>query len=488
MAHELFEPDDLLRVMRGFNPWWGQGQAPKMPPHHRTAFGAVKAVLQHPVLSRRAILISGPRQTGKTTLLKQLVADHLRGGGAPTAVAYLSLEHPILKLAGFDAILRAYQLHVEPGDGPVLLLLDEIQHMNDWATYVKLTVDHAHRFRIVATGSAALEQKGRLAESGVGRWVTVPMPPLSFFESMRIRGDAPPAVKDLPKPGDLFTWSGQRLLALAHAFVPTLPLFHGYLLKGGFPETARLAGRELDAAQRLLREDVVERVLKRDMTNLYGVRNVADLERLFIYLCMHSGSIVSPKTVADALEVSAATVGNHLAALEQTHLVYRLEPLRLGGKRVLRAQYKYYLADAALRNAVLLLGREVLDDPAEMGLLVETAVLRHLKAFHHRQTPRMGYWRDAVTGREVDLVVKEPGQHLAVEVKYRADARMDRSQGIVRYCTEEKVDTAFWVTRQPDDIGVKRIEGIATPFLRIPAHIYCYLLGAAEQQHWTSTP
>ncbi len=485
MSAPVFQQDDLLRVMRGFNPWWATGKSPHVPEYRRTAFAATRSYLTHPTLSRRAVLISGPRQTGKTTVLKQLVDTHITEKGAPLDIMYLSMEHPILKLAGFDAILRAYETEVNPGEGPVQLLLDEIQHLKDWATYIKLTVDHAtHRFRIVATGSAALEQKGRLAESGVGRWVTVPMPPLSFYEFLQIQGAKEPQLKDLPKPSDLVRWSGQRLTTLSAAFKGMMPLFRSYLLKGGFPETAKLADKDLETGQRLLREDVVERVLKRDMTALYGIRNVDDLDRLFIYLCIHSGGILSIKTVADALGSNTTTVGNHLAALEQAHLIYKIPPIRMGGKNVLRAQHKYYLADAALRNAVLLKGREVLDDATEMGLLVETAVLRHLKAFHYRELPTVGYWRDAASDKEVDLVIKGPGYHMASEIKYRGDGHIPKNDGIVKYCSEEKVDIAFWVTKREDDIGTQKIDGIDTPFLRVPAHVFCYLLGAAEQQHW----
>jgi uncharacterized protein len=82
--------------------------------------------------------------------------------------------------------------------------------------------------------------------------------------------------------------------------------------------------KNINLCQRLLREDVVERVLKRDMTALFGVRNINELEKLFIYLCLHSGGIVALKTCADALGTSPATVANHLTLLEQANLIYRL--------------------------------------------------------------------------------------------------------------------------------------------------------------------
>lgn len=105
--------------------------------------------------------------------------------------------------------------------------------------------------------------------------------------------------------------------------MPLEPLLPRYLLAGGLPETA--LADDLGLAQRLLREDIVDRVLKRDMTARYGVRNVLDLERLFAYLCLHTGSVLA---------------------------------LDAQGKRALKPRPKIYMAHPALRNAVLLKGEE----------------------------------------------------------------------------------------------------------------------------------
>lgn len=94
----------------------------------------------------------------------------------------------------------------------------------------------------------------------------------------------------------LLNFSPSKFTALAGHFRGLLPVFQQYLLVGGFPETA--IQNDIRLSQRLLREDVVERVLKRDMTALFGVRNVNELEKLFIYLCIHSGGIVVEKDSA----------------------------------------------------------------------------------------------------------------------------------------------------------------------------------------------
>mgnify|MGYP005843196577 CR=1 FL=1 len=103
----------------------------------------------------------------------------------------------------------------------------------------------------------------------------------------------------------------------------------------------------------------------------------------------------------------------------------------IGGKRILKARPKIYLVDTAIRNAVLLKGEEVLTDSTEMGIMVETAVFRHLFACYYRERPRIGYWRDTRTGKEVDIVVTFPGRkHLAVEVKYREAPGIGPQDGI----------------------------------------------------------
>jgi predicted AAA+ superfamily ATPase len=239
------------------------------------------------------------------------------------------------------------------------------------------------------------------------------MPPLSFFEFLQIRGRGlPNAPRDL-RPQDLFQKGKPFLAHLAEGFRGTLPEFQRYLMVGGFPETA--LSDETDYCQRILREDVVERVLKRDMVALFGVRKINELEKLFIYLCLNTGGVLSIKTVATELGTTAATLDGYLDLLESSHLIFRLSPTDVGGKKVLRQQNKYYLADAALRNAVLLKGPEILSDSEELGKVVETSVLRHLYAYHYLDSPRIVYWREPRTSKEVDVIIRSPRYHLLRE-------------------------------------------------------------------------
>lgn len=482
MAAELVPRTESLRVMQAFNPWWS-GKPTRIPPFRRLAYYESRSYFLNREL-RRATLLSGPRRVGKTTILMQMAEDLVAAGIEGSSILYLSLDHPVIKLISLREALRIYHESTHPEDQTAFILLDEVQYSKEWETEVKLLVDMHPEYRILATGSASMVHHKGLAESGVGRWVTVHVPTLSFHEFAHMRGEVPEQVKRLSqlRPTDLFYKSPYELRATADAFRPLLPSFKRYLVVGGFPETA--LQEDIGMCQRLLREDVVERVLKRDMTALFGVRNVDELERLFIYLCIHTGEIFSLQNVAQQLGTTATTVANHLLHLEHANLLYKLPPYEFSGKKVLKARNKYYIVDAALRNAVLLKGEDVVTDPIEMGRIVETTILRHFYAYHYRETPRITYWRDPRTQLEVDIIVKGPGFMRPIEVKYREDAGLSPKSGVAAFCASEAPPQAFFVTKNDEDFSVQHLEGIDTEFLRVPAHVLCYLLGQAERLLW----
>lgn len=153
---------------------------------------------------------------------------------------------------------------------------------------------------------------------------------------------------------------------------PLVAHFHEYLLRGGFPKSALVGS--VTAVQKLLREDIVDKVLKRDMTALFGVRHVLELEQVFLYLCLDGGGLMDMQALCKDLELKKTTVNNFINLLESTHLIYKLPPFGYG-KEILRARYKIYLADAAISPSVLLKGTSLLEDPVALGIAVETASL-----------------------------------------------------------------------------------------------------------------
>ena len=133
---------------------------------------------------------------------------------------------------------------------------------------------------------------------------------------------------------------------------------------------------------------------------------------------------------------SVSTIDGYIEALEMSNLIYLAKLMDVGSKGALKGRPKIFIADAAIRNAVLMID-DVLSDEKEFGAMVETTVYKHIVSFYQGSTAQVGYFRKA------------------------------------------KVTNAFLVTKQLDDFGIAKHE-TAVPIMRIPAIAFLYLLGKAE--------
>ena len=233
----------------------------------------------------------------------------------------------------------------------------------------------------------------------------------------------------------------------------------------------------------MLREDVVDKVIKRDVLTLFNVRNPLSMEKLFLYLCMNSSDIFNKKTAAAALEnIGVSTIEDYIRFLEMSNLIYISQPVSVGNKAGLKGKPKIYIADAAIRNAVLMI-EDVLSDDTEMGIMAETVVYKHIVSFYQNSTTaNVGYYRKAKDNqKEVDVVIELPKEKILCEVKYRNDSSVPETDAIVALSREEntKVSHSFVVTKSLSDYGVSRHE-TRIPIFRVPVLPFVYILGHAE--------
>lgn len=468
--------EELVSVLTQFNPWWIGERIADLPPWRRAAFGELDQWVRTPPTSR-AILLSGARQVGKTTLLMQQIQALLDAGVPAANIVYATFDHPLLKLAGIDAVLSAWREHEPVTEGPEYLFLDEAQFIRDWGTWIKHQVDFRKHRRIVFTGSAM--PLGRAdQESGVGRWHTIRLTTLSFYEYLQLTERNLPELPGLNSLRELFGWTARDFRVQRERAAHYPGHFHEYLLRGGFPQTALV--NSITQAQRLLREDIIDKVLKRDMTALFGVRRVLDLEHTFLYLCMHDGGLLNMADLCRNLEVKRPTAQNFIELLESTHLIYRLPPFGYG-KDVLRARFKIYMADAAIAPAVMLRDRSMIQDAAALGVATETAVFKHLYARYYPQQVRFSYWHGK-QDREVDLVGQVGDQLIPFEVKYRSRHPGPAAlRGLTELCRKQPVERAYVVTKSLEDFGP--LEGMPDdicPIMAVPAPLLCYWMGQHE--------
>lgn len=469
--------EGILKVLSAFNPWWKTGAVhPEFTKSYRrfAYYEAMKRLEQADI--RRAVVLTGARRVGKTTIQYQMVEALLKKGVSPQKIVFVSLDHPMLKLSGLNEILESYHENIYANQD-AYYFFDEIQYAADWDKWLKTIYDMQPETKMVATGSAspALIRGG--TESGTGRWSVIQVPTLSFYEYCSLIGIGDIELKDTFRPTAFGTLTKQDQTQVMLKLSAVQNHFTRYLQVGGFPELA-LADNDL-MAQQIMREDVVDKVLKKDLPSLYSIRNATELERIFLYLCYVSSEIVSIEAIAKELNgVSRPTVENYIQYLESANLIYLSYPVEMGGKKILKSSPKIYIADAAIRNAVLM-DEEVLTNPDEMGKMVETAVYKHVAAFYYQRATSVGYYRGGRKNKEIDIVVDYPNTgNILIEVKYRENARIAGDDAISELSSEAAASLV--VTKRADDYGIQNASSERT-LTRIPAFAFLYLLGHAEK-------
>jgi uncharacterized protein len=368
-------------------------------------------------LRSKMVLVAGPRQCGKTTLARALLA---RKPGA-----YLSAD-----VAADRKRLREQAL---PESAP-LWVLDEIHKIRGWQRWLKGLYDvHHTRHSILVTGSARLDLYSRGGDSMQGRYFLHRLHPFTLSEIERKAVPEPPAIPEL----EAAPASAEGLRDL--------------LAFGGFPEPS-LSGSARSAARWRLAYGT--RLVRQDLRDLEAVRDFDRIEMLLDRLPAVVGSVLSINALREDLEVAFGTASKWLSALERLYAVFRVPPFGAPRLKAVKKEQKLYFWDWAR--------------VPEPGPRFENLVLLHLlRLAHwledvHGEKAELRYFRSPV-GHEVDAVMIRRGKPwLAVEVKLD-DRPLD---GGLRYLLERvHVPWAFQVSlRGTTD---RRVPGVGKGMVRI---------------------
>jgi len=472
----------IIKVLQKYNPWWRNAEAinDETKPHRRIAFFEAMKILDHPTI-RRFPVLSGARRVGKSTIMYQMIEMLLRRGISPRNILYVSFDNPIIKMVNVDDVLNTYET-LYPIEGEKYLFFDEIQYAENWELWLKVTYDSRKDIKLTATGSASPVIVKGASDSGAGRWSILKVPTLSFYEYCELMQlEDRPEIDGNIRLTKLAEMPKGELADLINRFTSLQRHFNRYITIGGFPEL--VLANDDSYAQRMLREDVVDKVIKRDVLTLFNIRNPLSMEKLFLYLCLNSSNIFSTQTAAKELKnINAKTIEDYINFLEISNLIYRSDPMGVGSKGALKGKPKIYIADAAIRNAVLMMD-DVLSDDREMGIMVETAVYKHIVAFFQTiPAAHIGYYRKARENqKEVDVVISLPQEKILCEIKYRNDSSISATDAIVALTKEAgtKVTSVFVITKNITDYGTSQHD-TPVPIFRIPAFVFTYLIGMAE--------
>lgn len=381
---------------------------------------------------RRAVVLLGPRRVGKTVLIRHLIADLLAAGVPPQRVAYVEMDHPLLHGQSLAALVRQFEANAPGGSGKRYLFFDEVQSHKDWEKHLKPLVDHRPDLRILVSGSAAAALKRQSTESGAGRFTDFLLPPLTFSEYLQLRPE--PAAIHEPEPG---VYVVEDITRLNQQFVE-------YVTYGGYPELA-LSPSVRDNPERFVKSDIVDKVLLRDLPQLYGIKDIQELNALFTLLAFNTGEEVSFEALSQRSGVGKPTIQRYIEYLEAAFLIKRVFRVDQDGRRYQRERsFKVYLTNPAMYTG--LFGAQN-PNHADFGHLVETAIFA--QRFH--ENARLNYAKWGVDDAEVDLI--ESSQTLkpvsALEIKWsdRHAERPELLRGLCRFARRHHLPVAWATTR-----------------------------------------
>jgi predicted AAA+ superfamily ATPase len=313
----------------------------------------------------------------------------------------------------------------------------------------------------VASGSAAAALRLKSAESGAGRFTDFLLPPLTFHEYTELLGKTALVEVEKAPAGYVKHVAAPDPDALNEHFL-------NYLNFGGYPEVAFSKDIQKDPS-RFIKNDIIDKVLLRDLPSLYGIQDVQELNYLFTTLAYNTANEISLDELSKGSGVAKNTIKRYVEYLEAAFLVRTVHRVDRSAKRFERANFfKIYLTNPSMRAALF---SPVAMDDEPMGALVETAIFSQW--FHARTPLHYARWHNG----EVDIVCLGPKQKAAwaIEVKW-SDRYLGRPQelpSLLRFAHAQNLTRAMVTSRTTR--GERTIESVTFEFL--PASLYCYMLG-----------
>ena len=430
------------------NPWWADGAVPQRfrdwP--KRAYLPGLLTLMKAEV--KRAVVLLGPRRVGKTVMLHQAIQQLIETNVDPKAILYVSVDTPVYSGLTLDKLLGLFQeIHGHKRNATLFVLYDEVQYHPQWEVHLKSLVDSHPYIRFVASGSAAaLRMKSN--ESGAGRFTDFLLPPLTFAEFLEF------AKRPNPVQGErLFP---ARIEEVNRDFVD-------YLNFGGFPEAVidEQVRRNMD---RYIANDIIDKVLLRDLPSLYGISDTQELNRLFTTLAYNTGNEVSLDELSKSSGVAKNTLRKYLEYLESAFLIHRLYRVDQNAKRFRRAtRFKVYLTNPSIRAALF---GAVGPEDAAMGRMAETSLIGQYVHFDMVKDFHYARWNKG----EVDLIAINPRTQRAeyvVEIKWSDSVVKNigtACAGLIEFCRNNRVGVGYLFTQSVGGIfDVPDVKIIASP-------------------------
>lgn len=344
-------------------------------------------------------IITGARQTGKSTLLRQ-VEEYCKTADFPTAFLNLENKSVLAELNKHPMNLFGF---LPTSSQRIYVFIDEIQYLDDPSNFLKLLFDeHAGQLKLVVTGSSAFYLDEKFNDSLAGRKRIFNLLTCDFEEYLEL-SDKHQFIDEINR---LINQPG----AISTQFEYLRIEWENYMIYGGYPAVIT----EPDKNEKiLLLKEIRDSFIKRDILES-GVSNETAFYQLLRILAEQSGNLVNLNELSSTLRIKNETVANYISVMQKCFHVVLSRPFFRNLRKELIKMPKVYFLDTGLRNC-LLNNFQPLSARVDKGELWENQVFRILTDKYGMES--VYFWRTSA-GNEIDFVLPEIEKPKAIEVKF----------------------------------------------------------------------
>jgi len=387
--------------------------------------------------NNKIIILLGARQTGKTTLLKELQREIQK----EATTLYLDLDF----LGNYDAVsstdnLIAYLKQHDFRNGEkYYLFLDEIQRFKDISMLLKNLYDHYPEIKIYATGSSALDIKKNLKDSLAGRKIIYHIYPLTFREFLVFKNQ-----------GDL-----ARLLDEKNIFLDSyLPYLYEFLVFGGYPEVALTQDND---RKFMVLESIFDLYFKKDIIELMKIDDIEKLKKCLKIIAADQGQLTNYSNISREIGSSIREVKEYLEIFKGTYILFCLSPFFSNKHKEIVKTQKYYFWDNGIRNYFLKNFQDI-NSRADSGFLFESFVAGEINK-QKSALQNLKFWRSK-NQQEVDLIIENQSNLTPIEVKFKTSHTSKDFLGLKAFMKTYNTNKGLLISlagRQDKNIGDKTI-------------------------------
>ena len=353
--------------------------------------------LRRDLNKKEIAFLIGPRQSGKTTLMKVL-QEELEKKREKTLFLSLDFEYDREYFLSQQSLIKKIELELGKKRG--FVFIDEIQRKENAGLFLKGIHDINLPYKFIVSGSGSVDLKAKIKESMVGRKRVYELYPVSLTEFANFKTDYK-YENNLP---NFFSSEKEKLDQLLSE----------YLNFGGYPRV--ILETELRDKIRTI-DEIYQGYIEKDIAYLLKVEKIEAFGQLIKLLADQIGKLINYSEISNTLGLSLPTLKNYLWYAERTYILQRITPYFRNVRKEISKSPTVYFSDTGLRNYSLgIFGRLLRQD--DLGFVFQNLVFLILREKLHWSNAEIHYWRSK-SGAEIDFVIDFGRKVIPVEVKYR---------------------------------------------------------------------